>query len=90
MAVARTWIFTFDSLGGSHPAAIKNLQAYLRFEALDKKSVTDVNEVKHGKAMVNTTRVHKNVDDLIPSFRFQYKITSAIVECIWCILSKPT
>ena len=35
----RTWIITFDSLGGTHQTAIGALQAYLRAEALDKKGV---------------------------------------------------
>lgn len=35
----RTWIVTFDSLGATHQTAIKALQAYLKAEALDKKSV---------------------------------------------------
>ena len=35
----RTWIMTFDSLGGNHQVAIEALRLYLRAEALDKKSV---------------------------------------------------
>jgi hypothetical protein len=35
----RTYIFTFDSLGGRHPQAIKKLSAYLKMEARDKKGI---------------------------------------------------
>jgi len=38
----RAWIFIFDSLGGRHPAAAKALGGYLRYEAADKKSVTEI------------------------------------------------
>lgn len=35
----RTYIFTFDSLGGKHPGAIRNLGHYLQMEAKDKKGL---------------------------------------------------
>ncbi len=35
----RTYIFTFDSLGGKHPAAANNLSRYLQMEAKDKKGL---------------------------------------------------
>lgn len=35
----RTYIFTFDSLGTKHPAAIRNLSTYLQMEAKDKKGL---------------------------------------------------
>ena len=35
----RTYIFTFDSLGGKHPGAIRNLGNYLQMEARDKKGL---------------------------------------------------
>lgn len=34
----RSYIFTFDSLGGKHPDTVANLQTYLQMEARDKKS----------------------------------------------------
>ena len=37
----RAYIFTFDSLGGRHPQAIRKLSAYLKMEALDKKKVVN-------------------------------------------------
>ena len=44
----RTYIFTFDSLGGRHPQAIKRLSAYLKMEAKDKKGVDNA-AVAEGK-----------------------------------------
>jgi hypothetical protein len=41
----RTYIFTFDSLGGRHPQAINKLSAYLKMEALDKKKVENTGNV---------------------------------------------
>lgn len=41
----RTFIFTFDSLGGRHPQAIRKLSSYLKMEALDKKNVTNTSLV---------------------------------------------
>ena len=40
-----TYIFTFDSLGGRHPQAIKKLSTYLKMEALDKKKVENTGTV---------------------------------------------
>ena len=37
--MSRTYIFTFDSLGGKHPGAIRNLGNYLQMEARDKKGL---------------------------------------------------
>lgn len=37
--MGRTYIFTFDSLGSKHPAAIRNLATYLQMEAKDKKGL---------------------------------------------------
>lgn len=39
----KTWIFTFDSLGSKHPAAIANLKNYLQLEAQDKKALDPAN-----------------------------------------------
>jgi hypothetical protein len=41
----RTYIFTFDSLGAQHPQVIRNLSAYLKMEALDKKKVATAGNV---------------------------------------------
>ena len=35
----RTWILSFDSLGGRHPAALRALRDYLMHEAKHKKGV---------------------------------------------------
>nr|XP_019008581.1 uncharacterized protein I206_06258 [Kwoniella pini CBS 10737]OCF47362.1 hypothetical protein I206_06258 [Kwoniella pini CBS 10737] len=35
----RTWIITFDSLGGPHAAVGKHLNSWLRYEAKDKKGI---------------------------------------------------
>lgn len=37
--LVRSYIFTFDSLGSKHPAAVRNLQTYLQMEARDKKNL---------------------------------------------------
>ena len=41
----RTYIFTFDSLGGKHPQAVKKLSMYLKMEAQDKKKVENTGSV---------------------------------------------
>jgi hypothetical protein len=41
----RTYIFTFDSLGGRHPQAINKLSAYLKLEANDKKKVENTGNI---------------------------------------------
>lgn len=38
-------MFTFDSLGGQHPAVGNRLKEYLRCEALDKKEFTTTRNV---------------------------------------------
>ena len=40
-----TYIFTFDSLDGQHPQVIRNLSAYLKKEALDKKRIVNIGNV---------------------------------------------
>ncbi|KAF7795361.1 hypothetical protein EIP86_006518 [Pleurotus ostreatoroseus] len=37
--IERTYIFTFDSLGGKHPGAVNALKEYLKLEAKDKKGL---------------------------------------------------
>lgn len=39
MLTCRTWVITFDSMGGRHKAVATNLQKWLHFEALDKLGV---------------------------------------------------
>jgi hypothetical protein len=41
----RTYIFTFDSLGGRHQTVIRKLSAYLEMEALDKKKIVNFGNV---------------------------------------------
>jgi Ulp1 family protease len=41
----RTYIFTFDSLGGQHPKVIRELSEYLKMEALDKKKIVITGKV---------------------------------------------
>ncbi|KAI0081593.1 hypothetical protein K474DRAFT_1768509 [Panus rudis PR-1116 ss-1] len=48
----RTYIFTFDSLGTEHRAAIKLLSMYLQFEAKDKKGLENTSEAKGKSALV--------------------------------------
>ena len=50
----RTYILTFDSLGGRHPQAIKKLTAYLKLEALDKKKVVNTGNVGSKSAPVGS------------------------------------
>jgi hypothetical protein len=40
----RTYILTFDSLGGRHPQAVKRLSAYLQMEAVDKKKTINTSD----------------------------------------------
>lgn len=39
----RTWVLTFDSLGGGHPSVFKTLKQYLIREVKQKKSI-DIGE----------------------------------------------
>lgn len=48
----RTYIFTMDSLGGRHPAAIKRLQKYLHLEAEDKRKLSKTSEARGKQAIV--------------------------------------
>jgi len=48
----RTYIFTFDSLGSRHPAAVSNLSAYLQLEAKDKKGLDSPSEPVGKQAIV--------------------------------------
>lgn len=50
----RTYIFTFDSLGGEHPQVIKNLSAYLKMEAFDKKKAVNTGDVGSKSAIVSS------------------------------------
>lgn len=45
LCFCRTFIFTFDSLGGRHPQAIRKLTTYLKMEASDKKKVENTGDV---------------------------------------------
>lgn len=47
-----TYIFTMDSLGGRHPAAIKRLQKYLHLEAEDKRKLSKTSEARGKQAIV--------------------------------------
>jgi len=39
LIACRTWILSFDSLGGEHVAPLKRLHNYLMFEAKDKRGL---------------------------------------------------
>lgn len=54
MRFCRTYIFTFDSLGGRHVQAIKKLTAYLQMEARDKKNVENTGIVQSKSAPVGS------------------------------------
>ena len=49
---ANTYIFTFDSLGGSHRLAVERLSSYLRMEAKSKKGSEVTSEVHSMAASV--------------------------------------
>ncbi len=55
VAYRRTYIFTFDSLGGRHPQAIKKLSAYLKMEAKDKKGIDNAKTAEGKLALVCVT-----------------------------------
>ncbi|KZT44416.1 cysteine proteinase [Sistotremastrum suecicum HHB10207 ss-3] len=48
------YIFTFDSLGGRHPAVVKALSAYLNNEALERKNVQEPRQAVGKQALVPT------------------------------------
>jgi hypothetical protein len=50
----RTYIFTFDSLGGRHLQAISKLTKYLQLEAADKKNVENPSTADGKMALVSS------------------------------------
>jgi hypothetical protein len=49
----RTYIFTFDSVYGRHPVAVRKLTDYLEMEALDKRNVKVPGMVEYKVALVS-------------------------------------
>jgi hypothetical protein len=86
LCYSSTYIFTMDSLGGKHPAAIKRLQKYLRLEAEDKRNVSKTSEALGKQAIVRFLQMNYYWTMLISLSRYQCSPISAIVGCFFCIL----
>jgi len=59
----RTYIFTFDSLGGRHPQAVKKLSGYLKMEAKDKKNIDEAGVALGKAALVRSD--HPTLENLL-------------------------
>ena len=84
----RTYIFTFDSLGGRHPQAIKKLSAYLKLEAGDKKKVMNPSSAEGKVALVSYLFSNKSIFFLIAFFRCRSNLISVTVVYTCYILLK--
>jgi len=61
LVFGRTYVFTFDSLGGRHPQAVKKLASYLKMEAKDKKNIDETGVVLGKTALVRLVRPSKKI-----------------------------